>query len=232
MDKKIMLITGTRKGIGRGLAEHYLDKGYTIIGCSRGSNELYHENYEHYELDVSDEKSVKKMVNDVFKKFKKIDILINNAGMASMNHVFLTPLSTVEKVFKTNFFGTFLFSREVSKIMSRQKYGRIINTTTVAVPLKIEGEAVYAASKSAIETFTKVIAKELASFNITCNCIGPSPVYTDLIKSVPEDKIQNIVDDLSIHRLGEFNDVINIINFLIKEESNYITGQTIYLGGA
>jgi len=115
--------------------------------------------------------------------------------------------------------------------MSKNKYGRIVNFVTIAVPLKLEGEAIYAASKGAIEKLTQVLAKEVASFNITCNSIGPTPIETDLIKAVPQEKIQRIVDSLAIKRLGDFEDIANVIDFYISRSSGYITGQTIYLGG-
>jgi len=229
--KEVMLITGTRKGIGKYLAEYYLGKGYIVAGCSRGENNIKNNSYAHFQLDVADEKAVKTMVSDIYRKYRKIDILINNAGVASMNHILLTPLSTVESIFRTNLFGTFLFSREVAKVMSRAKHGRIVNFVTVAIPLRIEGESIYAASKSAVETFTRILAKELGSYNITCNSVGPSAVETDLIKSVPPEKIQRIVDSLAVKRLTTFRDIVNVIDFFIKEESDYITGQTIYLGG-
>lgn len=230
-EKKVMIITGTRKGIGKYLAEYYLGKDYIVAGCSRGESDIENDSYTHRQLDVADEKAVKTMVSDIYRKYRKIDILINNAGIASMNHALLTPLPTAEAVFRTNLYGTFLFSREVAKIMSRAKYGRIVNFVTVAIPLKIEGESIYAASKSAVETFTRILAKEVGGYNITCNSVGPSPVETDLIKSVPPEKIQNIINSLAIKRLATFRDIVNVIDFFIKEESDYITGQSIYLGG-
>ena len=231
IDKEVMIITGTRKGIGRYLAEYYIDRKYIVVGCSRGESTIESSCYEHFSLDVGDEPAVRKMVNSVYHKHKRIDILINNAGIASMNHILLTPLSSMEKVFKTNVYGTFLFSREVAKMMSKRKYGRIVNFSTIAVPLNLEGEAIYAASKAAIEEFTRILAKEISSFNITCNSIGPTPVETDLTKSVPKEKMTQIIDKLTIKRLTQFNDISNVIDFFIKESSGYITGQTIYLGG-
>lgn len=230
-DKEVIIITGTRKGIGRYLAEHYLGKGYIVVGCSRGESAIESGSYEHFCLNVTDESAVKKMVSSVYQKHKRIDILINNAGIASMNHVLLTPLSSVENVFKTNVYGTFLFSREVAKLMSKNKYGRIVNFVTIAVPLKLEGEAIYAASKSAVEKFTQVMAKELASFNITCNSVGPTPIKTDLIKGVPKERLQKLVESLAVKRFGTFKDIVNVIDFFISRSSDYITGQTIYLGG-
>ena len=106
-----------------------------------------------------------------------------------------------------------------------------MNFSTVAVPMNLDGEMIYASSKSAVEKMTKIMAKELASFNITVNAVGPSPIYTDLIKVVPKDKIQELLDKQAIHRLGTFEDLENVIDFFISDKSNFITGQIIYLGG-
>jgi len=115
--------------------------------------------------------------------------------------------------------------------MMRQKIGSIVNYTTVAVPLDLEGEAVYAASKAAVESFTRISAKELGAFGVRVNAIGPTPVKTDLIRNVPENKLQALLDQQSIKRFGEFKDVLNVIEFYNSEKSNFITGQTLYLGG-
>ncbi len=228
---KVFVITGTRKGIGKELAEYYLEGGKTVAGCSRRPGTIEHENYRHYELDVADEKAVIAMIRDVRKKDGRIDALINNAGMASMNHILTTPAETVKKIFDTNFMGTFLFTREAAKIMSKNKYGRVVNLATVATPLRLEGEAIYAASKAAVENFTQVAARELAPFNITVNAVGPTPVETDLIKNVPKEKMDALLDMQPIKRFGEFSDIINAVDFLIDEKSGFITGQIIYLGG-
>ena len=158
-------------------------------------------------------------------------MLINNAGIASMNHVMLTPSETVNKIFETNFTGTFLFCREAAKLMSKNKSGRIINFSSVAADLAIEGEAIYAASKSAVETFTKILSKELSAFGITANTIGLTPVKTDLIKNVLVVKINNLLEKLTVKRFAEFTDISNVTDFFIREESNFITGQNINLGG-
>jgi 3-oxoacyl-[acyl-carrier protein] reductase len=229
--KKVILITGTRKGIGKELAEYYLNLGCIVIGCSRGSGTIVNSDYRHYELDVSNEKDVVKMVRATKKEFSRIDILLNNAGIASMNHFLTTSYNTVQNIFNTNFLGTFIFSREVSKVMMKQKYGRIVNYTTVASALRLEGEAVYAASKGAIENFTQTISKEVAPYNITVNAIGPTPVETDLIKTVPKDKIADLLDKQAIKRFGTFEDIKNVIDFFIDDKSEFITGQIIYLGG-
>ena len=229
--KKVILITGTSKGIGKYLVEYYLDKGNLVIGCSRSEIEFSHPNYSHFYLDVADENKVKDMFHQIKKKYGKLDILINNAGIASMNHILLTPMKTLNNIYSTNVFGTYLFLRESSKLMIKNKFGRIINFATVATPLKLEGEAIYASSKAAVKSLTEVSSRELAEFNITVNAIGPTPIETDLIRSVPKDKMDALIQRQAIKRLGEFRDVSNVIDFLIKEESDFITGQTIYLGG-
>ena len=229
--KKVILITGTRKGIGKELAEYYLSLGFIVIGCSRSPGTIVNSDYRHHELDVSNEKDVVKMVRTTKKEFSRIDILLNNAGIASMNHFLTTSYNTVQNIFNTNFLGTFIFSREVSKVMMKQKYGRIVNYTTVASALRLEGEAVYAASKGAIENITQTISKEVAPYNITVNAIGPTPVETDLIKTVPKDKIAALLDKQAIKRFGTLEDIKNVIDFFIDDKSEFITGQIIYLGG-
>lgn len=227
---KTIFITGNRKGIGLHLTEYYLTKGFNVAGCSRSESDFKHPNYTHFICDVSNENEVKQTVRQIKKQFGSVDVLINNAGMASLNHSLLTPGSTVKKVFETNFYGSFFFSREIAKVM-KNNGGRIVNFSTVAVPMNLDGEMVYASSKAAIEKMTKIMAKELASFNITVNAIAPSPVYTDLIKVVPKDKIEELLNKQAIKRLGTMQDVENVIDFFISEKSDFITGQIIYLGG-
>jgi 3-oxoacyl-[acyl-carrier protein] reductase len=228
---KIFIITGTRTGIGRQLAEHYLSLDCVVAGCSRGKSSIEHPNYKHFMLDVADERLVMSMVRTVKKQYGRIDILLNNAGIAAMNHILTTPYRSAKIVFDTNFFGTFLFSREVSKVMIRQKDGRIVNFTTVAVALKLAGEAVYAASKIAIEGLTQISAKELGEFGIRVNAIGPTPIPTDLIRNVPKEKLEELLSQQVIHRFGQFEDILNVVDFFIDKKSEFITGQVIYLGG-
>jgi 3-oxoacyl-[acyl-carrier protein] reductase len=228
---KVFIITGTRKGIGKQLAEHYLSLGHFVAGCSRGKQSIEHSKYMHFILDVADEQMVISMVREIKKEFGHIDVLLNNAGIAAMNHILTTPYQCAKEVLNTNFFGTFLFSREVSKVMMKQRGGRIVNYTTVAAALNLAGEAIYAASKAAIESFTRISAKELSAFGIRVNAIGPTPIPTDLIRNIPKEKLDDLLNQQAIHRFGKYEDVLNVIEFFIDERSEFITGQIIYLGG-
>jgi len=231
-ETEVVLITGTRTGIGRYLAEHFVRRGARVEGCSRTAPDWSLENYTHHTVDVADEAQVKEMLAAIQKRHGRLDILINNAGIASMNHFLLTPAATVDRIMATNFRGPFLLCREAARLMQRRRYGRIVNLSTVAVALRLEGEAIYAASKSAVVTLTQILARELADFGITCNVVAPTPIETDLIRNVPKEKIDRIVQQLAIKRLGRFEDVTNVIDFFVRPESDYITGQVIYLGGA
>ncbi|HCE17440.1 MAG TPA: oxidoreductase [Anaerolinea thermolimosa] len=230
-EQEVVLITGTRTGIGRFLAEHFVSRGALVEGCSRNPPDWSLEGYTHHCLDVADEGAVRVMFVDIQKRHGRLDVLINNAGIASMNHILLTPLATLEKIMATNLYGTFLMCREAVKLMQRHRYGRIVNLSTVAVNMRLEGEAAYAASKSAVVTFSQILAKEVAPFGITCNVVAPTPIETDLIRHVPEEKIRRIVESQAIKRAGTFEDVANVVDFFVKKESSFITGQVITLGG-
>jgi 3-oxoacyl-[acyl-carrier protein] reductase len=228
---RVLLITGTSRGIGLGLARHYLARGYRVCGCSRAPATIRHPGYTHFELDVSSEPDVAAMVRAVLRKHGRIDALLNNAGIASMNHALLSPGKTAQSIFATNFHGTFLFCREVAKAMVRRGKGRIVNFATVATPLRLEGESLYAASKAAVESFTQILARELGPTGVTVNAVGPTPVQTDLIRNVPKAKMRALLARQAIQRFGEVEDIINVVDFFLLPRSEFVTGQVIYLGG-
>jgi 3-oxoacyl-[acyl-carrier protein] reductase len=231
VENKVVLITGTRKGIGRALVEHYAGRGCHVVGCSRFPFEAELPNYRHYCLNVADEAAVKRMFWEIRKQEGRLDVLINNAGIASMNHSLLTPIAAVKQIMETNFTGTFLFCRESARLMQLHRYGRIVNFATVAVPLKLEGEAVYAASKAAVISLTQILAREFADFGVTVNAIGPAPIRTDLIRGVSPEKLDALIERQAIKRYGELRDVIQVIDFFVQPASDFVTGQVIFLGG-
>jgi 3-oxoacyl-[acyl-carrier protein] reductase len=231
MNKKhVMLITGTSRGIGKYLTEHYTKK-FIVIGCSRKESNYSSSNYVHFCMDVSDEKKVKEIFNFIRKKYGRLDYLVNNAGKGSMNHSLLMPVGIAKDILETNVLGTFLFTREAAKIMKNKKFGRIVNFVSFAIPFKLEGEAVYAASKAAIVSLTQILSREYADFGITVNAVAPPATQTDLIKGVPDTKMNLLLKRQAIHRYGNLNEISHIIDFLIDEKSEMVTGQIIYMGG-
>lgn len=230
-ERQVMLITGTRKGIGRHLAETYAKRGYLVEGCSRGESSIDAEGYTHTSMDVSDEKAVKAWVSDIARRHGRIDCVLNNAAIASMNHVLLTPAATANRMLAVNVTATMLVCRDAAKVMMRRRYGRIVNFTTIVDPIGLAGEAIYAASKAAVVTFTRILAHELGGWGITCNSFGATPIMTDMIKGVPKDKIDAVVNGLAIKRLGTVEDCVNVCDFFINPKSDNITAQVVYLGG-
>lgn len=226
-----ILITGTSRGLGRFLAEHYLALGDSVIGCSRSENAIDHERYWHQRLDVTDESSVTALFNQVRQRFGGLDVLINNAGTASMNAFALTPLSTIRRVMDTNFLAPAMLTHGAIRLMRKSSAGRIVNLSTIAVPLRLEGEAVYAASKGALETFTRVLAREIGAMGITCNAVGPSVVRTQLTEGVPAEKLERLIKGQAVPRQATGADVANVVDFFLKAESGLVTGQVVYLGG-
>lgn len=231
VEHQAMVITGTSRGLGRQMAEIYLERGWHVFGCSRGPSDLVHDRYAHSTLDVGDEKDVVAMFADVRRSHVPLTALINNAGVASMNHGLTTPMSTVEWVFRVNVMGTILCCREAGKMMVRRGYGRIINFGSVAVPYGLEGEAAYVASKAAVQAFTRTFANELGDNGVTVNAVAPNPVETDLIAGVPREKMTALLRRQAIKRYGTLEDVMAVVDFFLDPKSAFVTGQTVYLGG-
>ena len=229
-----ILITGASRGLGDYLARHYLDQGHVVIGCARSDASeslLTRERYRHYRVDVTDAPAVHALFRELQRDLGRLDALINNAGIANMNPIALTPIEVARRIMETNFLGTFLLSQAAIRLLRKSPAPRIVNMSSVAVPLRLAGEAVYAASKSAIELLTRITARELGLFGITCNAVGPTPIDTELLKGVGEEKIRHLVEQQAIRRMAQPSDIAHVVDFFLHPESQMITGQVIYLGG-
>jgi 3-oxoacyl-[acyl-carrier protein] reductase len=185
------LITGTSQGLGRALAERLLADGWTVHGFARGAQALAHANFHAHSVDVTDEAAVRSAVTGI-SSAGRIDLLINNAGAAALNALLLTPGKVAENLMRVNYLGTFHCLQAAGKVMVRQRGGMIINLTTVAVPLSLEGEAAYVASKAAVEALTKVAAKEFATQGVRVVALGLGPVDTRLTRAVPKAALAKI----------------------------------------
>ena len=187
----LALITGTSQGLGLALAERLLADGWTVHGFARGPQTLAHAQFTAYAVDVTDEAAVRAAVSLVAAS-GRIDLLVNNAGAAALNAFLLTPGSVAENLMRVNYLGTFHCLQAVGKVMVRQRGGLVFNLSTVAVPLSLEGEAAYVASKAAVEALTKVAAKELAAQGVRVVALGFGPVDTRLTRAVPKAALAKI----------------------------------------
>ena len=211
----ITVITGASRGIGSYLSKHYEGLGHTVIKISRSDG---------VDIGVDVEKIRAKL-----SWTPVIDNLINCAGIASMNHISLMTDRKICEIVRTNVVGTINMCRAVTRRM--RQGSRIVLFSSVAVPLDLSGEAVYAASKGAVESLTRTLAKEYAPTGITVNCIGPNPIQTDLLKGLKAEVIDSLIQKQVIKRMGMMEDISNITDFYLQNSSNFVTGQTLYLGG-
>ena len=231
--KKIVLVTGSSRGIGRFIVEYYCLLSYVVIGCSRSESNFLHPNYYHTCLDISNEKDIVDLFKSIRKDFQRLDILVNNAAInPAIISGALLPYSTIENVFKVNVFAPMLFCREAIKLMLRNKSGRIVNIGSMAAKHEVAGEALYTSTKSALNAYTRVLAKEVSQMGITVNVVAPAAILTELSQKINQTALKEVLSRNAIQEFGEFTDVTSTIDFLIKAESNAVTGQIIYLGGA
>jgi len=220
------LITGTSQGLGRALAERLLADGWTVHGFARGKQTITHAHFHGQAVDVTDEAAVRAAVATLAEG-GRIDLLVNNAGAASMNALLLTPGETAERLMRVNYLGTFHCLQAVGKAMVRQRAGRIVNLTTVAVPLSLEGEAAYVASKAAVEALTKVAAKELAPSGVIVSAVGFGPIDTALTRGVPKPALAKI--NAAIGR-PEGTTMEQATDFLLDHLRSAEAGRVEYLG--
>lgn len=238
---KIAIVTGASRGIGRQIAKTLAEQGAVVIVNYCGSQQAANETVEQitaqggtakaYQADVSDYTQASDMMNDVAKEYGRIDILINNAGITKDNLILKMNDEDFMKVINTNLTGTFNCVKHASKIMLKQKYGRIVNMASIVGIYGNAGQANYAASKAGVIGITKSVAKELGSRNITVNAIAPGYIGTDMTDSLPETAKEKITSAIAMKRMGTVEDVANLAAFLASDKASYITGQVIGVDG-
>lgn len=232
-NKKTFLITGTSRGVGRYLAEYYTGLGHDVIGCSRSPSDLETINYKHVEVNVSEEKNIQHIFSIIRKEYKKLDVVINNAvhNPANISSALLNYKS-IEETFRINLFSTMIICREAVKLMVRPKSGRIINMGSMVTKHEEFGGSIYTPSKAAVNSYSRILAKEIYRSGITVNVIAPSAIETDLAKNSDQKELIKALSRNAIKEYGKMEDVSNMIDFLIRDESSALTGQIYYLGGA
>lgn len=227
---KTIVITGASRGIGAALCTGIRAQGdYRVVGLSRSG--AVPDGCEGIACDVSDASAVKAALQDAAKD-KSLYGLINAAGIASMNLAMATPPETVDRIIRVNLIGTINCCIALSKRFARNKTGRIINFSTIAVPISLKGESVYVASKAGVEGFSKSFAREMADFDVTVNVIAPGPIDTNLIAGVPSAAIERIVDRQIVPKKFETTDIVDLTWFLLSSDSRMISGQVLNVGGA
>jgi 3-oxoacyl-[acyl-carrier protein] reductase len=228
---RVAVVTGARRGIGRMIASHLLAEGAAVVGVARGAATLEGPSYTHLSLDLGDDEAVRAGFRQVGRQFPRLDILVNNAAVLTSQHLLLMPTARIQEMISTNLLGTILASREAAKLMSRKRFGRIINIGSMAAALEPVGDSVYAATKAAAMTLAAVLSKELAGFQITVNTLGVTAIATDMLGQLPADKVAAVVAGLPLPRHATEGDILHVLDFFASERSGYVTGQTIFLGG-
>lgn len=236
-ENKVAIVSGATRGIGREIALSFAKNSCIIIGLGTNESllaglrsELQSINPKNNtaKCDVSNENDVRSTVDSVISSHGRIDILINNAGITRDNILLRMTESEWDSVFDINLKGVFLLSKHCLKHMVRQKWGRIINISSITALIGNKGQSNYAASKAGIVAFTKSTAKEVASRGITVNAILPGFIETDMTKGLPMDQI---IQSIPVGRLGKTSDIAGTVLFLASDDAGYITGATLVVDG-
>lgn len=240
-DKKIALVTGGTRGIGKKVAEKFAKEGYNLVLNYVSDNTDINsviDSFKEYKnevilvkADVSKFNECENLVKEAIEKFGKIDVLVNNAGITKDGLIAMMKEDAFDRVIDVNLKGTFNMTRNVVPYMMKKRCGNIVNISSVVGVAGNAGQSNYAASKAGIIGFTKSLAKELAPRNIRVNAVAPGFIDTDMT-SVLTDKVKdNIYSQIPLKRMGEAEEVANVVYFLSDYESSYITGQVINVDG-
>lgn len=240
LKNKVILITGASKGIGKSISTKLAQNGAKVVLLSRSIEELkkVHEELKstglqsvYKQTDVSNIDDLKCAVDYTIETWGTIDGIVNNAGITEDNLIVRMKPDSFDKVIDINLKGTFNGIKSVSKIMIKNNYGRIINISSVIGHIGNKGQSNYAASKAGIIGLTKSAAKELAKKNITVNTVAPGYIETDMTKKLNNLNKEQLLNSIPLNRLGSPDDIASIICFLLSDQANYITGQTINVDG-
>ena len=233
MTKKNIFISGASRGIGKSMAEHFAKSNFNVVGTSRNNfkfdNEL--ENLFRIKLDVTSRNDVKDCFDELKSKNLLPDILINNAGITADQLFLRMSDDDWDNVINTNLTGTFNLTKIFLKNMIKNKFGRIINISSISGLMGNPGQVNYSSSKAALNGFTKSLAKEVGSRNITVNCVAPGFIDTDMTSYIGENERNEILKKIPLNKFGSPEDISKLVMFLMSDEASYITGQTISIDG-
>lgn len=237
MEKRIALITGAAKGIGKAIVEKFIAEKYLIIAIDVDENngkklisEYGLENISFLKADISNEKAVHLLFEKIKKKHGRLDVLVNNAGIIRDNMIWKMSVDEFDDVMNINLKGTWLMCREAAKILKDQKNGRIVNIASRAW-LGNRGQSNYAASKAGVVALTRVLALELGKYNVLVNAVAPGLIDTPLTQKLEKDVLQKLIEAQPTNTMGKPEDVANVVAFLASENTQFITGQTLYVDG-
>lgn len=233
LQDKVAIVTGGTKGIGLAVSKLFVEEGAKVIACSRNKNDFEVDGAEYFQLDVSDESSCNKAVDYVFRKYGKIDILINNAGIMRDRTTAKMSNEEFDSVINTNLKGTFNMTRLVGPIMQKAGYGSIVNVSSFVASCGNIGQANYAASKAGIEGMTKCWAKEFARHgeNVRINAIEPGVILTDIFNNTPKEIIDSFAAKTLLKRLAKPEEIAKAILFFASDDSSYVTGAVLPADG-
>jgi 3-oxoacyl-[acyl-carrier protein] reductase len=239
-ETKVVIVSGGSRGLGKAMVEDLLKHNYIVATFSRSETEFikklgyadeYKDTFYWEALDAKEQSLLKAFVYRVYKKYGRIDALINNAGNNLDALLPLTVDEDIENILQMNLGSVIRLTRFVSRVMLQKCDGRIINISSILGIRGFKGASVYSASKSAIDGFTRSLARELGSKGIRVNSISPGFMYTDMTKNMSEEKKAQIIRRTPLGRLGEVGDILGLVRFLLSNESSFITGQTFVVDG-
>jgi 3-oxoacyl-[acyl-carrier protein] reductase len=241
LDGKVFLVTGGSRGIGRSIVEEAANAGAKVAFCYASNEAAANEVVERLQsggkevlalkADVSNSEDVASLIDQVVKSFGRIDVLVNNAGISRDNLLMRASEEDWNQTHDINLKGSFLMSKAVSRIMMKQRFGRMIFVSSVVGQMGNKGQAIYSASKAGQIGFMKSLAKELASRNITCNAIAPGFIETEMTDTMTDDARKAISSQIPVGRIGSAKDVADAVVFLASDFANYITGHVLSVNG-